>query len=108
MRHSLASYSSGSLCLGRIMCALNSITFAATAILLMMVLSPPARAVDDRGRFVLERQNRTIVFEPYGPHIIRITLSNTDPGALAPPGYGFVGTPSATGWSRERDSAGYD
>ena len=58
--------------------------------------------------FVLDRENRTIVVEPYGPNIVRITLSTEKAAALAAPGYGIVGTPSMTGWTQEQDSDGYD
>ena len=49
---------------------------------------------------VLERGNSTIVLEPYAPNILRVTLSLQKENATAGPGYGFVGTPSADGWSR--------
>src|ERR1700761_5429577 len=52
-------------------------------------------------RVVVDRGNSTIVLEPYAPNIIRVTLSLLKQPALAPPGYGFTGTPSATGWTHE-------
>ncbi|HXP09243.1 MAG TPA: hypothetical protein VN828_12140, partial [Acidobacteriaceae bacterium] len=52
-------------------------------------------------RVVLDRGGSTIVLEPYAPNIIRVTLSLLKQPALAPPGYGFTGTPSATGWTHE-------
>jgi alpha-glucosidase/alpha-D-xyloside xylohydrolase len=59
-------------------------------------------------QFVLARQGRVLVLEPYAPNIVRITLSSDKTAALAAPGYGFVGTPSITGWAQEQDSGGYD
>jgi len=59
-------------------------------------------------RFVVDRGNRTIVVEPYGPNIVRITLSSEKPATLAAPGYGITGTSSMTGWTRTQDSDGYD
>lgn len=59
-------------------------------------------------QIALARQGRTLVLEPYAPNIIRITLSSEKAAALAAPGYGFVATPSSTGWSHEQDSEGYD
>ena len=50
---------------------------------------------------VLDRGGSTIVLEPYAPNIIRVTLSLLKQPALAPPGYGFTATPSATGWTHE-------
>jgi alpha-glucosidase/alpha-D-xyloside xylohydrolase len=58
--------------------------------------------------FVVDRENRTIVVEPYGPNIVRITLSSEKPAALAVPRYGITGTPSMTGWTQTQDSDGYD
>jgi len=46
--------------------------------------------------------------EPFGPNIVRVTLSSEKPAALAAPGYGIVGTPSMSGWTHELDSTGYD
>ncbi|MBV8675344.1 MAG: alpha-glucosidase, partial [Acidobacteriaceae bacterium] len=57
---------------------------------------------------MLERDNRTIVLEPYAPNIVRITLSERKQQALGPPGYGIVATPSMTGWTHEQDAGGYD
>ncbi|HVN06941.1 MAG TPA: TIM-barrel domain-containing protein [Bryobacteraceae bacterium] len=50
---------------------------------------------------VLQRDGSTIVFEPYAPNIIRVTLSLIKDRATAAPGYGFIGTPSADGWHRQ-------
>ncbi len=66
----------------------------------------PAGAAETQ--IVLARHGNTVVVEPYAPNIVRITLSSDKAEALAAPGYGFVGTPSMTGWSHEHDSSGYD
>src|ERR1700755_696656 len=42
-----------------------------------------------------------VVFEPYPPNILRVTLSLLKDPPLAAPGYGFVASPSAQGWSHE-------
>jgi len=63
---------------------------------------------DQANRFVIERDNRTIVMEPFGANIVRVTLSSEKAAALATPGYGIVGTPSMSGWTHGQDSAGYD
>ncbi|MGA2170595.1 MAG: TIM-barrel domain-containing protein [Terracidiphilus sp.] len=59
-------------------------------------------------QIVLTRQGRVVVLEPYAPNIVRITLSSEKTAALAAAGYGFVGTPSITGWAHEQDSGGID
>jgi len=48
---------------------------------------------------ILYRAGQTIVLEPYAPNILRVTLSLKRDSALAPPGYGLIATPEATGWS---------
>ena len=58
--------------------------------------------------FVLDRQDRTIVVEPYAPNIVRITMSRTKDAALAKPGYGITGTPAMSGWNHEKDATGYE
>jgi alpha-D-xyloside xylohydrolase len=63
---------------------------------------------DQANRFVIERDNRTIVLEPFGANIIRVTLSSKKAAAFATPGYGIIGTPSMAGWIHEQDAAGYD
>ena len=60
------------------------------------------------GRFVLKRGNATIVVEPYGAKIARVTLSFVKAEALAKPGYGLIGQPSGKGWGHSRDSDGLD
>ena len=60
-----------------------------------------AHAQNDSQHVVFERGKSTIVFEPYAPNILRVTLSLLKDPALATPGYGFVASPSAQGWSHE-------
>ena len=63
-------------------------------------------AQDSTGRLVLEREGRTISLVPYAPNILRVTLSTEKSAATADPGYGIVATPSAQGWTHERDTNG--
>lgn len=56
--------------------------------------------------FVLQRDNHTIAIEPYGPNIVRITLSTRKDAALAAPGYGFIDKPEPAGWTRQQDDKG--
>ena len=88
----------------------NVKSFLEAAALFVLALSFLGNAVaeDNAKRFVFQRDNRTIVFEPYAPNIIRITMSTTKPPALAPAGYGIIGVPSMTGWSHELTADGYD
>ena len=58
-------------------------------------------ALAQASSFVLDRENRTIVVEPYGPNIVRITMSSEKAAALAAPGYGITGTASMTGWTQD-------
>ena len=66
-----------------------------------------AGAQNQASRFVIERNDRTIVLEPYADNIIRVTLSAAKSAALEAPGYGIVGTASMTGWTEELDADGY-
>lgn len=75
------------------------------AVGLLSILSLQALA-ENEPRVVMERQNSTISLEPYGANIIRVTLSLDKSQALAAPGFGFIDTPSATGWTHETDSRG--
>ena len=92
----------------RIFRACNSIACMAIAVLLLTLFPAVAKGADDTTGFVLQREDRTIVLEPYGPNIIRITSSITKPAAVAPPGYGIIGKPSSDGWNHEQASSGYD
>ncbi len=76
--------------------------------LLALVFVATLGAQDAPNRFVLQRENRTIVLEPYGPNIIRVTLARKESAATAAAGYGITGAPSAAGWRHEKDAAGYD
>ncbi len=83
---------------------------ALLAMFVVFGLSQAASAAtsDQADRFILERDNRSIVLEPFGANIVRVTLSSEKAAALAAPGYGIVGTPSMIGWTHEQDSSGYD
>lgn len=74
---------------------------------LLLLVAGNAQAQEHSPAFILQREGRTVSVEPYGPNIVRITLSRNEAAALAHPGYGIVGTPSNTGWNHTRDS-GYD
>ena len=76
----------------------------AVATLVALLVSGDARA--QRPQIVLDRDGGTIVLEPYSPNIIRVTLSLLKEPATSAPGYGFVGNPSAEGWSRQQDAQG--
>ena len=55
---------------------------------------------------VVERGGDTVALEPYAPNIIRLTISKSKDKAVAVPGYGFIATPSSSGWSHEKESGG--
>jgi alpha-D-xyloside xylohydrolase len=55
---------------------------------------------------VLNRDGRTIVLQPYAPNILRVTMSKTETEATTAPGYGFVGTPSMSGWTHQTEPDG--
>ena len=55
---------------------------------------------------VLQRDGRVISLVPYAPNIVRVTISSDAAAGASDPGYGFVGKPSAEGWTHERDAKG--
>jgi alpha-D-xyloside xylohydrolase len=57
------------------------------------------RAQSPSQRLEIDRKGETIVLEPYAPNILRVTLSVNREPALAAPGFGFVATPAAEGWT---------
>jgi alpha-D-xyloside xylohydrolase len=59
-------------------------------------------AQDASQRLVLDRKGETIVLEPYAPNILRVTMSLKHEPALEAPGYGFVASPAASGWSAKQ------
>ena len=59
-------------------------------------------AICSAQRLEIDRKGETIILEPYAPNILRVTLSLQRDNALAKPGYGFVGTPNAEGWTKNQ------
>ncbi|MGH9353970.1 MAG: TIM-barrel domain-containing protein [Terriglobia bacterium] len=78
----------------------------------MAIVLAPAAALQTNAasanlsQVVLTHGRETIVLEPYAPNIIRINLSFSKSDATAPPGYGFIATPSAEGWTYQHTSQG--
>src|ERR1700693_5882687 len=73
---------------------------------LMLALACAGVANAQTSPVVLDRDGGTIVLEPYAPNVIRVTLSLNKKAALAAPGYGFVATPAADGWTRQQSDQG--
>jgi alpha-D-xyloside xylohydrolase len=65
-------------------------------------------AIPAQQAFVLDRNDRTVVIEPYGRNIVRITLSVNKAAAMSKPGYGLTATPSSAGWSQQHNPDGSD
>ena len=77
----------------RLSCFLYCVAAYAT-----LAVAPTIHAQDQP--FVVDRDGRSIVVEPYGPNIVRITLSTEKAKALMPAGYGMTGKPDAAGWTK--------
>ncbi|MGA8741569.1 MAG: glycoside hydrolase family 31 protein, partial [Terracidiphilus sp.] len=77
----------------------SSLALSFAVILLAPAMSPCQSAAQ---RLELDRKGQTIILEPYAPNILRVTLSLQRDNALAKPGYGFIGTPNAEGWSKNQ------
>jgi len=57
-------------------------------------------------QLILNRGEATVQVEPYGPNIVRISLSLRREDALAAPGYGIIAPPSASGWTAANTEVG--
>jgi alpha-D-xyloside xylohydrolase len=76
--------------------------FALAGLLALSWLSASAETT----QIVLDRDGSTIVLEPYAPNIVRVSLSLLKNQAIAAPGYGFVATPAAAGWTHLENDQG--
>ena len=74
------------------------------SLLLSLWLGGAAMAQADS--LVLQRDGRVISIVPYASNIVRVTISPDPAAGASDPGYGFVGKPSAEGWTHERDGEG--
>ena len=72
--------------------------FAALLAVSGMVTAEPLGLLDRNGSFV--------AVEPYGPNIVRITLSLEKERVVAAAGYGFLGAADAKGWKHNVAAAG--
>jgi alpha-D-xyloside xylohydrolase len=71
----------------------------------LVVMSLHGFAQQDK-TMTIEKGNSTIVIEPYGANIVRVTLSLTKDRAEAGPGYGFIGSPASMGWKQQHGEDG--
>jgi alpha-glucosidase/alpha-D-xyloside xylohydrolase len=79
-----------------------------TACAVLALSAQPLEAADRPSptQFLFERDGRTIVVEPFGPNIVHISISTGRADALAKPGYGVIGLPSADGWTHQTSADG--
>src|SRR5579859_6894869 len=56
----------------------------------------------------LDRNGQTVVIEPYGPSIVRVSLSMIAKEAEAEPGYGIIAKPQLSGWQHTANEHGED
>jgi alpha-D-xyloside xylohydrolase len=73
---------------------------AATAVLWLATLQA------QQNPLVMEHDGSTVMFEPYAPNIVRVTLSLQHDPAVAAAGYGFVAKPNTDGWTHTSDDHG--
>ena len=62
--------------------------------------------VDAAAAALLDRNGSYVSIETYAPNIVRVTISEDEDLARAPPGYGFVAAPDGTGWRHEAGADG--
>ncbi|HEY1803108.1 MAG TPA: glycoside hydrolase family 31 protein [Terracidiphilus sp.] len=53
---------------------------------------------------VVDRAGTTVAIEPYASNIVRVTISKEKDRATAAAGYGFIASPSSSGWRHENES----
>jgi alpha-D-xyloside xylohydrolase len=80
------------------------LALAPAALLLPLVGIAPAHA--QQTSFILDRNGRTVVLEPYSPNILRVTISKTHALATTSPGYGFIASPALSGWTETHEPDG--
>ena len=79
------------------------IAFVLVLVLAACLRGPvPARAQT----LSLTRDEATVVVEPYGPNIVRVTLSLDAAAAKAGPGYGISAHSETEGWTAQKTPAG--
>ena len=74
-----------------------------TMLAVSMVIAAPVAAepLSD-----VDRNGAIVSVEPYGPGIVRVTIAIDKALAAAPPGYGIVGKPDPSGWTRQTGDDG--
>ncbi len=65
-----------------------------------------AQAVQAEPLAVLDRYGAYVSIEPYGPNVVRVTISDDRDLATAKPGYGFIGDSDAKGWTHTAGADG--
>jgi len=55
---------------------------------------------------LLDRGGSQVLIESYAPNIVRITISLDKDQALAPPGFGIIGSADGTGWQQRITASG--
>jgi alpha-D-xyloside xylohydrolase len=78
----------------------HSLSLALVAVIALT--SVVCRAETAEQRMEIQRSGESIVFEPYAPNILRVTLSLQHDAAVAAPGFGFVGVPQGSGWTKTK------
>src|SRR5690242_531676 len=66
------------------------------ALVLILLLSSGMAGAEPLG--LLDRNGSFVAIEPYGPNIVRVTLSLEKERVISEPGYGFIAAPDAKGW----------
>jgi alpha-D-xyloside xylohydrolase len=80
---------------------MGSVRGAARAALLGCATAGLASAAMANPLAVLDRNGSFVSVEPYGPNVVRVTISDQRDLALADPGYGFIGKSDGAGWSHK-------
>jgi alpha-D-xyloside xylohydrolase len=71
-----------------------------------VVATSVAGAARAQEKVVLDRQEATVMLEPYAPNIVRVTLSLRKGDAVAGPGYGIIAHGASGDWKHESGEKG--
>ncbi len=75
-------------------------------VLLIAALRSADAVAQGSARIETQRDQATVLVEPYAPNVVRVSLSLRRADALAAPGYGVVARPAPAGWTVESGADG--
>ena len=72
----------------------------------LLCLGSAGQAQTSPAHIVTQREEATVVIEPYAPNIVRVSISLLKGDAVAGPGYGITAQAASAGWTQESGTGG--